>query len=565
MPNNLQLDSFDRLKAGIKNTYTLSNLDEWICKHTRLGGKPFTFKDHEFQTEILKDPAKTSIIVKCAQVGLSEIAYRWAVAACCIRSDFSVIYTFPSSSDAEKNNRTRIDPMIVDSPELTRMVNPDMNNSEMKQFGKDSFLFFKGTRSSTQALSTPANAIIHDEWNKSDITQGSVYVSRLQHKPDKIRKIFSTPTVSRYGVSKEAETAKRMYHLATCAHCTTVFLPDYFQHIKIPGWDKSMEEITKQNIHTIKWKEAQLVCPKCGKDPDLHHTRMQYVCENSTEGHEANAWFVSPFSAHSILTPSYMVEASTKFERYSEFKNQTLGITAEEENESIVLADLDRATLSYNLHTSEFTCMGSDMGVTCHTVISRVANDGTFLILHREKIHYTQFEERTRELSIKYRVILHVMDSMPYTDMVTRLTKARANNWGAMFVQTKTIKKFALVEQDEEFKEGKMNLKLVKVNRTAAFDSLLSIIKAGTFAIQSSDENSEYNSQLLSLKRILKMDSHGDLSPFWEKTDGEDHYHFATLYSHIACDMRGTANSVGAAGVGIPLMSKSGGPRYPTD
>lgn len=553
-----------RMRDSVSDVYGLTNLAPWIEKKTFLDGKRFSFKSHEFQKDILADPAKTSIIVKPAQVGLSELAYRYAIAACCTQENMTIIYTFPSSSDAEKNCKTRIDPLIEGSPEVKRLVNVSLNNSEVKQFGKNSFLFFKGTFSSTQALSTPADCVIHDEFDKSDTTQASVYISRLQHKTHKLRKVFSTPTIEKFGVSKEAETSRRMKHLATCKCCNHVFLPDYFTDIKVPGWDKPLEEITVRNIHTVKWQQAVLLCPKCGRDPQLHHTRMQFVCENAAENHEANTWYVSPFSAHEILLPSYLVNTSTKFKKYSEFKNQTLGLTAEEKNDSIQESDITSVEMP-NLESSEFHVMGSDMGLTCHICVGRIALDGTFVIVHREKVHYTQFEAHSLKLQAKYRVVLHVMDTQPYVDLVTRITKARPNNWGAMFVTSKSPVAFTLQEQDEDIKEGKMDLRLVKVNRTAALDNLLGVIKEGAWAIQSSEEDEDYRAQLQSMKRVQKFTKDGELIYVWEKTgDENDHYHFATLYLWIATQMRGMVGGSGAISSGMVLAQRRRAPRYPT-
>ncbi len=555
-------DHFSRLKSALEDVYNVYNTAPWIAKYTKLNGKPYSFTDYEYQLDILADKAPTTIGVKPAQVGFSELSYRYAVALTCTQDDFNVIYTFPSSSDAEKNNRTRIDPMVTDSPELARLIDPDMNNSEMKKFGRNSFLFFKGTRSATQALSTPANCVINDEFDKSDITQASVYVSRLQNRPHKLRKIFSTPTIEKYGVSKEAETAKRFRHIATCSHCNHKFIPNYFTDIVVPGWDKSLEEITKTNIHLTRWHEAYLACPRCGKDPNLHPSRMEFVCENSSENHEAHAYFLSPFSVPKIITPSYLVNSSTKYEKYSEFKNQGLGITGEEKEEAITATDL--TLFNGSLDSSELHVMGSDLGLTCHIVVGR-ESQGTLLIVHRETCHYSQFEERTRLLSIQYRVTLHVMDSQPYTDLVTRICKQRPNHWGAIFVNSKSTQPFTLEKEEEDLSKGKMALSLVKVNRTVALDHLLGVIKQGNLLIQSSSENENYQRQMLSLKRVQKFTSDGELAYVWEKTgDENDHYHFATLYFWVATKLRGTATSLGAASLGIPLISAVKGPNYPT-
>lgn len=545
-----------RLREGVNNVHTLSNLAPWIEKYTYLDGKRFSFAGHEFQRDILADEAKTSIVVKCAQVGLSEALYRYAVAACATQDDFTCIYTFPTSTDAEKNNKTRIDPMIESSAELKRLVNPNLNNSEIKQFGRNSFLFFKGTMSGTQALSTPANAIINDEYDASDITTASVYVSRLQHKPHKIRKIFSTPTTDGYGISKEAETARRMRHFAKCAHCNHLFLPDYFKDVVVPGWDKSLEEITKETIHTTNWRDAYLKCPKCGQDPDLHHERMQFVCENPAEKHEANAWYVTPFSAHTLITPSYLVNTSTKYKKFSEFKNQALGLTGQDKSEAIMPEDIDAVAVS-NLGSTELHVLGADMGLMCHVTIGRIAHDGSLLVVHAEKVHYTMFEERTRELAVQYRVYCGVMDTMPYTDLVTRISKARPNWWGAIFTTSKIPVAYVLQTEEEDISEGKMTLRLVKVNRNIALDEVLSVIKSQKIAIQRNDQFEDFKKQMTSLKKIQKFTKDGELTYVWEKTgDENDHFHFSLLYLYLATQIRGTAGGSGFVSANMGLVYK---------
>lgn len=550
-------DHIERLRAKVNNVYTLSNLDEWIEKHTYLDSTQFSFKDHEFQRDIVRDKAKTTIIIKCAQVGLSEIAYRYAIAACCTHDNMSVAYTFPTSSDAEKASATRINPLIQASPEVKRLVNPDLNNTEIKQFNSNSFIYFRGTRSGTQALSIPVDILISDEVDASDQDVLTTYLSRLQHKPTKIRKLFSTPTIPHYGVSKEAETAKRYRHISTCEHCNHWFLPDYYEHVHIPDWNKPLSELTKSNIHETRWREATLHCPKCGKDPNLNYKRQQFICENSAEDHEAHAYFVSPFSAPKIITIPYLVEVSTKFSRISEFKNQSLGIIAEEENDSITMNDLDLALIRSDLSSSELHCMGVDMGLTCHATVGRLATDGTFLVVHREKIHYTYLETRVRQLACQYKIVTTVYDSQPYTDLVTRLCKVNPNSWGAVYTNPKSTVLYTVQRQDEELKEGKMDLRLVKINRNPAFDTLLSVIKQHKWQVQSTDQDDEFKMHMTSMKRIQAIDRHGEFTYQWVKSGDEtDHYHHALLYLYTAIQLRAMAGSIGSAGLKIPLVTK---------
>ena len=92
-----ETDHLTRLDEALANLYGLTNLAKWIEERTILDGKRFSFKGHEFQRTVINDAAVTSIVVKCAQIGLSEIMARWSLGAACTQDDFTIIYTFPGS------------------------------------------------------------------------------------------------------------------------------------------------------------------------------------------------------------------------------------------------------------------------------------------------------------------------------------------------------------------------------------------------------------------------------------------------------------------------------------
>lgn len=548
-------DHVKRIREGLDSTTTLSNLADWIERKTYLNDRPFSFKGHEFQRTVISDAASTSIVVKCAQVGLSEILARWSVAACVTQDNFTIIYTFPTTSDAEKFCRTRLDPCITSSPELARAVSSSLNNAEIKQFGRNSFIYFRGTVSETAALSVPADVIVHDEVDKSNLTQMSVYVSRLQHKPTNIRKLFSTPTVAKYGISAEADTARRYRQVWTCSKCNHTFFPSYFTDVHIPGWDKSKQEITKQNLKDVNWEMAVLLCPKCGREPSPEIQYREWVCENPTENYPANAWFVSPFCAPGVMTPRKLVKASTEFDKYSEFMNQSLGLTAEDADESITFDDVERCIIRAPLDSSELHYMGCDMGLVCHISIGRMAQDGTLLVVHREVVPYTQFEARRQELCRLYRVVVSVHDAQPYVDLVSRITDRDPGAYAAVFTTGTPGVMFSVKDQEEEPQEGRLNMRRINVTRTMSFDHLMAEVKAGRVKVAFNDQlDILWKQHLRSLKRIGKLDRTQEITYHWVKTDGQDHFHFSLLYLMLATKLRGTIS--GHFNVGsVPILS----------
>lgn len=533
-------DHLARLRDGVSNVYTLANLSGWLAKNTKYDNKPLNYKGREYQPLVIDDQAKTLYVVKCAQVGLSEIFARWALATVTTQENFTTIYTFPAATDAELFSKARLEPIIQNSKAIRHSISKSVNSVELKQFGTNSFLYTRGTFSETGALSVPADLLIHDEYDRSDMDNIAAYVSRLQAKPTKMRRVFSTPTVAKYGIDAEAQSARRKKQLWKCNHCNHVFLPSYHTDVHIPGFEGSKREINKHNLKDIRWKEAKLLCPNCKRVPDSGIENREWVVENQMEMFEAVAIFISPFCAPSFITPSYLVEASTKFNKWSEFCNQALGETSEDSTEALTESDIRSSAVQGDLSSTNVHFMGCDMGLTCHISIGRIA-EGALLLVHREKVFYTEFEARRRELCVKYSIVVSVHDMFPYTDMVTRITAFDPNAYGAMYVTRKTTEAYTVKDQEENPESGKLNVRSLMINRNIAFDELMAMFKRKQIVIANLDE--EYVAHLRDMKRIQKFDNHQQVYYAWEKTQGNDHYHHSLLYLMLALRLRGTAEA----------------------
>ena len=552
-----------RVQEGMRNVYNLANLSQWIVKHTKLDGKPFSFKDHEFQQDIIDDPAKTLNVVKCAQVGLSEIFARWGIAAAATQENFTLIWTFPNATDAEKFSKARLNPFIQSSPELLRSLSKVVDSTELKQFNANSFVYTRGTVSETGALSVPADLLIHDELDRSDMANIAAYVSRLQHKPTKMRRLFSTPTVAKYGIDKESLTSKRKRQILKCSHCNHQFLPSYEENIIIPGWDKPKIEINRSNLKDIRWQEARLLCPCCGKEPDQSIQYREWVVENPQENYDAVTYFVSPFCAPNILVPSYLVKASTDFSKWSEFQNQVLGLTAEDKQETLTRSDIEAALVQGDFTSNDMHFMGVDLGLTCHITIGKLVNEN-LVVVKRVKCHVSQLESTRLALAKQYRVIASVHDAFPYTDLVDRITIYDPNAYGAVYVTRASTELYTIKERQAEVTEGKLNLRAVHINRDVALDSLMMDFKNKKIIVAKEDDHETFVNHLQDMKRIKKFDKHGGIIYRWEKTEGEDHWHHSLLYCKIAASLRGTFT--GTDTVRSPLVKtfKVTNPNYKT-
>ena len=545
-----------RIRDGVSNVYTLSNLSDWISRKTRLEGKLFSYKDHEYQKDIIDDPAKTLFVNKIAQAGLSEIFARWGVAACTTQENFTLIWTFPTATDAEQFSKARLDPILTSSPEIKRALSSAVNSSVLKQFNENSFCYIRGTISETGALSVPADLLIHDEYDRSDMGNIAAYVSRLQHKPTKMRRLFSTPTAAKYGISLACETAKRKRQVWKCSHCNHTWLPSYEEDIHIPGWDKPKREITKSNLKDIDYRKAKLLCPKCMKEPAIDLQYRSWVFENPTDNYESVAYYVSPFCAPAFMTPAYLIKASTEYDKWSEFMNQGLGLTSEDDKETLTEDDIRKTFVPYDLFSSDVHFLGADMGLVCHLTIGRVNSEGLLIVVHREYVPYNKFQERRAVLCLQYKILVSVHDMFPYTDLIRQVTEFDPNAYGAVYGERASVETHWIKEQEEDPEEGKLNVRSVIINRNVSFDELMFMHKEKRVIVsqQTDVTEDEHVSHLRNMKRVQKFDKHGGIVMKWEKTTGIDHWHHSMLYCLIATRLAGTVTGWTEPGA-VPLVS----------
>lgn len=548
------LEHFERVKEGANNVYSLKNLSQYVEKYIHLEGKRYEFGDkYGFQATIIDDTSRVTNTVKPAQIGMTTATMAYLLAAGATQKKFNSIYALPTSNDAQKLVITKLDPLIQGSPEVKRLLDHNVDNNELKKLGNN-FIFIRGSRSETAALSISADALVADEIDRADEDTLRQFRSRLQASELQIVKQFSTPTIEGVGIAKEAKSSKRYRHMAKCNCCGNVWLPSYHTDIVIPEYFGDVKEVTKDTIKDIKWQEAHWKCPSCGKDPQLHPRNLQWVCENPDDNYEAHTYYVTPVTACLVLKPSYLVRTSTEFNTRSEWANQVLGETSEEENEQITLTDIDKAEVDISLDSSEMHYFGADMGLLCAVSIGRMTQDGTLIVVHREMVPLSSFDVRRRELIRQYKCVNSVHDVLPYTSEIMRITEEDPNAYGAIFSTGKSPELFTLQEKEENQEEGKLNLRLLKVNRTVGLDELRDLFKSGKVVMAKTSKSHLFKNHYTSLKRVQQFVK-DELVFQWVKSDGEDHQMFALLYLLLAIKLRGRTTGFVNPGT-VPLISR---------
>lgn len=535
----------ERLRTAVLANWTMASMSRWIQEHTRLGGAPYSYFEHEYQQTILNDTSTHLNVRKCSQVGLSEVSARLALGMTNMLSPFTTIYTLPTAKFAGTFVKTRIDPVVDGSAMLKANIHKTTDNADLKRFG-ESYLYVRGAASTNAPISIPADMLIHDEFDFCDQSLLTQYTSRLTHSRWKLVRRFSTPTLPGFGIDREFQSSRRFFNLCKCDHCNEWFNPSYYEHIVIPGFDGDLHNLTKADLAVVKWADAWLKCPKCGLRPNLGPDHREFVCENPSEPFPAAGYQVSPFDVPSRIKPSDLVLASTSYERRQDFDNYNLGLPAQDTDATLVLADFDGVFLN-ECADSGVHVMGVDVGATYHFTVAKVMGDGSMLFVHTQRVVMGDARGVYHALRKRFRVVCTVMDSLPHGETVMALQAEDPTLFAARYTKSAGLTVYDVVHREPDKAEGRQLDRRVNINRNLAFDNYMRFLRSGQIHIMNTEERGVIQKHHMSMKRARVWDDDGAISFNWVKTDGEDHYHHAFLYAYVAGMMRG------ASGWGQPL------------
>jgi hypothetical protein len=534
-----------RLETALFNSYDLGDVVRYLEDKTYLKGNRFSFVDHEFQKDILSDTSRVVYVQKCAQIGMSEAMARYALAICRVMPYFSVILTMPFAADSANFSKTRLTPIIDESPDLREVVDRDLDNSEIKGIGT-SLLYTRGCSGTTSAISVPADMLIHDEVDRSDPDALGQYQSRIKHSRYKLTRKFGTPTIDDNGIALDMKSAMRYRRAVICHHCSHTFVPSFHTDVKIPGYSGRLRDITKYNLPTIDWQHARLHCPHCDEEPSLAPEHRSWICENPNDNFEAIGYYVTPFDVPNVVTVPSLVQEITKYKSWAEFVNQALGETANESESQLTRSDLtackftDGVLASNSLHN-----MGIDVGQMCTVAVGRKDELGRLLVVHKERVLLAQLPARRLVLKKQFRVLMTVIDSQPETYLVHQLQKSDKNLYGGVYHSNKKLATYELVMVGAEPAEGKLPINQAKIHRDVNFDEVMFKIKGGMVLWQGdgTPEDDLFIEHCLDMKRKQIMNSLMDLVWTWVKSnEGQDHYMHALGYLHVACELAPVAS-----------------------
>ena len=356
-----------------------------------LEGLTFSFARHEYLIEPYRDEHPFQVECKAAQMGLTTKAILRALHAARFRGFKGILYLFPTLTDVLAFSRARVAPLISQNPESIGAWMRDTDAAELKQVW-NTFIYFRGMRSTIQLKSIPVDFIIFDELDEAPPTQVDVAMERMSHSEFREVLQLSNPTLPDYGIDAAFQRTDQRYWLLKCPHC---------------GEHTCMEETFPECLVRLKDRVIR-ACMKCRGELDpavgAWVARAPRVVER--RGYHYSQLFSQ------FVTPAEILTAYETTDNLTAFYNLKLGIAyVEAENRLTTEEVLALCSTDGLADTDTGPCaMGVDQGRDLHVVIGKQLLSGRIQAVHLGI--YRDWEELDR-LMENFKVSRCVVDAMP--------------------------------------------------------------------------------------------------------------------------------------------------------
>jgi hypothetical protein len=545
-----------RFAERLAGTSALESVSRWICEHTSLEDKKFSFKNHEFQSQIADDLSPTVVVQKPTQVGMTELSVRIMLALCGIRRNFKVIYILPSAKFAGEFAKTRVDPIVETSTRLSAMVVKGADGAMMKRIGT-STMYMGGAATKGQAISRPADALFMDEVDFANQEVLTSYEGRLAHALNPMRRKFSTPTLSGYGINKELLVSDRHRYMVKCEHCSTWQAPNFNKDVHIPGFEgEEFKVFTKEHLmqEGVNIHEAVLLCQKCKKplDGSLRDPERRQWVPQVTEVQTVRGYEVKPFDLPVYNTTPTLISRFANYADEEDYWNFCQGEVYDSEENQV---NTDIVSSCFTLPAQQVEainslCMGVDVGKhRCHVMVGKGRE---VFFRYTLRIENGEFLDQIKELYIRHKCIQGVIDIGPDSTLSRGLHTA----FGSGFMMCAYRKDVASDPWYYTLDEGKG---VISMQRTKGFNMLVKDLNRKGWRFTPGSDKAEVLSQFLGMKRLKKDDTdEGERTSVWEKT-GDDHYLHALMYLQVAIHVAEGAHKGVSSVVAAPMLPGIGG------
>jgi len=488
-------------------------------------GEWLEFTRTRYTQAILRDERREHVVVKCAQAR-GTVSYLAKVFRRIVFPDTrprTAIYTFPTATAVTEFARARAKRMIQSSP-LLRSCIDDVDNVGVKQFHTPDgelggTVYFRGTFTEHEALEAPADILVHDELDRSNMDHLQMFTDRTRESDDPHRFVFSTPTVPRHGISREWEKSDQQEWFWDCAAC-------------------GKEQCFAPMDRSVSWRDqldveaAEFRCAHCQAPVTTETVRKGRWVAQAPDNRDIAGFHITGIMSAQADARRLVKELGRA--RYPErFVQGHIGlpeVTGERDLTEDMIAFGDWAN---TLQSETALVAGLDQGKH----LDFVGGDGKGKLLSVQRFDdWAQVRSVMKTLRIK----LLVADAQPEPRPLQALA---AEFPGRVLLADYTLN---TVERDPW--QRMRNQPRIRIHRTGALDLGRDRILGGdgqdVFPALPVELEREVKAQLTAPVRTMEEDQHGNPRAVWRET-GPDHFRHAHAYYCVAAEQGKRMASLG--------------------
>lgn len=477
-----------------------SSVLAWVVLNSFVNeyNKPLEFVNHRFLIDYMADDHPVIVTKKAAQIGMT-VAETLKTIHMCVYKKMNVAHTLQTSDVIKGFVAPKVNPIIQYNPKIKQLLTVD--SESLKQFGQG-FAYYRGANAESQAINITIDALLIDEYDRSNQKVVEMYQSRLDASEWRWKRYFSNPSAVGFGVDGLYERSDQRHWLVTCSHCKHQTWMDFEQ----------VEE-----SHYVDMERGIYACGKCHKEIS-NKDRINGEWVAKYPGRAWHGYWVSQLMCPWISAAHIVEKASTNSTEY--FHNFVLG-KAYTPADLIVSRETILKACEPKLVPKLQVAIGVDVGHVKHWVAG--TQDGIF------DMGKTESWEEIEKIFLMYNAIM-VIDAMPDFTIPKQLMERYKGRVFICYYKQDTQNAGAV-----RFKEGK-DYGVVHADRTKIFDLVATEINNRTIKYrQQPGMLEEYIRHWGNTFRTTEIDSKGFERGVWTKDPSKpEHFAHAHIYQRIA-------------------------------
>lgn len=541
----------ERLRMRLNKADGMSRLAEAVTKYYYVNGHPYSFKDHEWQKDVIDDPSLRIAIMKCSQVGASEALLAKVLTMMLVLKNIRTIYTMPTMEMAKEFSQDRIDGALEQSPFFMNELKPGNNSASLKKIGSNA-LYIRGSFGYKSGISVPATMVVNDEIDSSNPVVIGLLSSRLRHAEivDEyghrgIHYKFSTPTTEGSPLHMAFLDGSQKHYLCKCEHCEKWTQVDFFRDFLIHDFDRDLTDYSKDTLANSRARdrltETKILCEHCRRDlfPSLlNPERRQWVAKFPDR--LTASYSVAPWDLPKYNTPFTIASQVSEYELKADYYNQVLGLPFSDSSNTYAVSEEHKRRVKVvkpifypgeKPSTGGFL-LGMDIGKVSHVSIGRVGEGGALEIVFMQKVENTKTSPALPQILKIYDFFncqAGVIDAGPDITLVRDLIAARPTIKACVYVTSHKGPIVYKVNEDDN---------VVNADRTKSLTLLMDKHNDGGVKFPTVDSwVNEAFSHFSVVKKVRRKNTDGTFTELFISSSRTDHWLHSVHYLNIAAEL----------------------------